>query len=299
MRKRKRMMMRIKDRGAKHSYFHPVTELRRTQINIIILSTLGTQIDISSIQLFCVLYHLYLYTYLLYNHSIKLFNEQQNVLIFIKDVSSENIDHVLNLAHDLDIPINFFNSRGHCGGLHDVAAYEKIADATDGLVYPLKTGFEIAKIGRVVVNSLRGSASVSFGGGAGRPGSGPQRLVRKQALGKIYVISVDDSIERVVVKVTTQRAGAEIILISPDGKMVTKGRVVLTRGAVYDIAKPLPGVYRLIVPDAAGQHKYRVNAVSKTNIDFGYYFVYIPRRGRNRVPVPLDQPLQGIMGILT
>lgn len=204
-----------------------------------------------------------------------------------KDATDENIDDVLNLAHDLDVPINFF-SRGNCGRPGNVPAYDRVATETGGLVYPLKSSLEIEELGRLVSNTLGGTASIGSGGSGG---STTGR--RRRATVTEYAISVDDTIEKILITVTTQNSGAGIILVDPKGMTVTVGKISLARGVVYDIASPTPGVYKLMVPVSAGEHKYRVNVVSGTNIDFGHYYAYIPKRGRNRVPVPLQQPLQG------
>ena len=205
-----------------------------------------------------------------------------------KDATKDNIDEVLNLANDLDIRINFF-SKGDCSKPADVAVYDRIASDTGGLVYPLKSSLEIKELGRLVSDGLRGSASIGSGGSGSTSGR------RRRALGSEYSITVDDSIEKLLITVTTQNSGAVIFLLDPEGNTVTKGRLVLTRGVVYELTNPAPGVYKLVVPVTAGLHKYRVNLVSGTNIDFGHYYAFIPKRGRNRVPVPIEQPLQGKM----
>ena len=198
-----------------------------------------------------------------------------------KDANKTNIETVLNLAHDLDIPINFF-SKGDCGKPAELAVYDRIASDTGGLVYPLKSSLEVRELGRLVSTTLRGSASINSGG------SGSNYGRHRRAVGNEYSISVDDSIEKLLIRVTTQNSGAGITLLDPKGKPVTNGRIALTKGAVYDLTNTLPGLYKLVVPFTAGLHKYRVNAMSGTNIDFGYYYAFIPKRGRNRVPVPVE-----------
>ena len=141
-----------------------------------------------------------------------------------------------------------------------------------------------------MTNSLKGSTSISSGG------SGSSAGRRKRSLATEYPISVDDSIEKVLIMVTTQNSGAGITLLDPKGKSITIGRMPLAKGVLYEIANPVAGVYKLTVPVSAGQYKYKVTAVSGTNIDFGHYYTFIPLRGRARVPVPIDQPLKGIYG---
>ena len=108
-----------------------------------------------------------------------------------------------------------------------------------------------------------------------------------------YEVSLDDSIEDVFITVTTQFSDVNISLLDPAGRNITGRHVGLRKGVVYRLIKPISGVYTLVVPQRAGDHQYQVNAVSGTNIDFGHFYAYIPKRGRHRVPVPLDQPLHG------
>ena len=159
-----------------------------------------------------------------------------------------------------------------------------------GDVYPLSSSKEIRELGRIVTNSLKGSTSIGSGG------SGSSAGRRKRSLATEYPISMDDSIEKVLITVTTQNSGAGITLLDPKGKSITIGRMPLVKGVLYEIANPVAGVYKLTVPVSAGQHKYKVTAVSGTNIDFGHYYACVPLRGRARVPVPIHQPLKGIYG---
>ena len=129
----------------------------------------------------------------------------------------------------------------------------------------------------------------------GTSGSNSDR--KKRAPDIEYRISVDDSLDKITVSVTTQNSGSNIRLIDPTGKFVTANRVELTRGVVYNLQSPVTGVYRLKVPASAGKHTYKVSGVSSMNLDFGHYYVAIPKRG-TRIPIPLDQPLEGMLNLL-
>ena len=204
-----------------------------------------------------------------------------------KDATEDNKNTILDLAHSLDVKINFF-TRGRFGcGAGSFEPYENLASETGGLVYPLRTSAELIKVGKLIGSFLRGSTSIGSGNSRGSA-SGRRRRAAEER----YPISVDDSVESLTISVTTQNSGASISLVDPSGNIVTLGRVVLLKGVVYNIEKPVTGVYKLIVPASVGKHKYQVNAVSGQNIDFGHYYVFVARRGK-RIPVPLEQPLQG------
>ena len=208
-----------------------------------------------------------------------------------KDATEDNKDTILDLAHSLDVKINFF-TRGDTGcgrGGGGFEPYENLASETGGLVYPLRSSRELTKVGKLIATSLRGSTSIGSGSSGGSTSGRRRRAAETQ-----YPISVDDSVESLTISVTTQNSGASISLVDPSGNTVTLGRVLLLKGVVYNIAKPVTGVYRLIVPASVGKHKYQVNAVSGLNIDFGHYYVFVAKRGR-RIPVPLEQPLQGFL----
>ena len=201
--------------------------------------------------------------------------------------TDDNKNTVINIAHDLDVKINFFITRG-CGLSHYFKPFHDVAAETGGLVRTLKKTEDLKKLGDLVASSLQKSVPISSG-------TGGYSTYRKRAVdvGMKYRISVDDSIETITVSVATENSGRAVRLVDPKRKVV-KSRVLLTQGVVYTIDKPLSGVYKLIVPASAGKHTYKVSGVSGMNIDFGHYYVAIAKRG-TRIPVPLDQPLEGML----
>ena len=205
-----------------------------------------------------------------------------------KDATEENIETLLSMARN-SITINFFLMGSICGNRNNIAKYNRVAKDTWGQIYSLKNDIELKDFGSLVSNCLQGCVLVNSKYTV-PPGRGKRALSSN-----IYPISVDDSIEKILITVTTENSGAGINLLDSKGKTITTGRILLAKGVVYEIANPVPGVYNLSVPVSAGKHKYRVNAVSSTNIDFGHYYAYVPRRGRYGVPVPMEQPLQGIV----
>ena len=197
--------------------------------------------------------------------------------------ADDNKDNVVEIAYDLDVKVNFFFTRG-CGLSERFKPFHDVASETGGLVRALKRTEDLKALGDLVSRSLEKSVPISSG-------TGIPSARRKRATDMKYKISVDDSIEKITVSVTTQNSESGVSLIDPKGKVIESG-VVLTGGVVYTIDKPLTGVYQLIVPASAGKHTYKVSGVSGMNVDFGHYYVSIAKRG-TRIPVPLDQPLQG------
>ena len=200
---------------------------------------------------------------------------------------AHKLDSVVENAYDLDIKINFFVARHGCG-FNSLKPFYDVASKTNGRVYEFKTTADLKSLGQEVVSNNLGYpvwVSSATGGSTGR---------RKRTTDMEYKISVDDSIEKITLSVTTENSdSADVSLIDPKGKNINT-RVLLTRGVVYTIDKPLSGVYKLIVPASAGKHTYKVSGVSGMNIDFGHYYVAIAKRG-TRIPVPLDQPLEGML----
>ena len=204
---------------------------------------------------------------------------------FPKDSNEENNNAVLDIASDLDIKINFFTSRG-CNSTDGFRPFRKVAQETGGVVYPFHNTLDLKKLGELVSLSVRSPASIGSG-------SGGSSSRKRRAPVKEYSISVDDSIEKISVTVKTENSGTGIKLLDPNGKVVVSGRVDLTKGVVFNIDSPITGVYKLVVPAGAGKHEYKVSGVSEINVDFGHLYVFIAKRG-TRIPVPLDQPLQGL-----
>ena len=206
-----------------------------------------------------------------------------------KDASIENKDIILDLAHNLDVKINFLTRRDtHCSAETGAfQPYEDLASETGGLVYPLHNSNELIRLSTLVSDFLKGSAYIGSGELKSAVSGRRRRKTKEQ-----YSIPVDDSMEHLFITVVTQNSAAGIRLVDPAGNISTNSRELLKKGVIYNIDKPIVGVFRLIVPAEAGEHKYRVNSVGAVNIDFGHYYVVVASRG-SRIPVPLKYPLQG------
>ena len=115
---------------------------------------------------------------------------------------------------------------------------------------------------------------------------------RKRSASKEYAIPIDDSVEKIIVTVSTQNIGPTISLKDPLGSSVSSGKTNFPHGALYEINNPIPGGWKLLI-SGAGKQTYLVKGSSKTNFDFDFFFVMIPSHGTNKKPIPISHPLIG------
>ena len=205
-----------------------------------------------------------------------------------KDDTEENIGQVLSFADSEvnGLTINFFTTGGLCGR-SSYEPFEKLARETCGQMFKLPNSGELRKLTGFTAGALAGATCLASGG------SGMASGKKKRSVGgSSYNIPIDDSTEKLIISVTTERMGPSINLKDPKGHFVTSGKIYLSRGAIYEINTPQPGTWKLIV-SRAGKHSYQVKGSSKTNVDFEYFFVMIPTRGRSKTPIPISHPLLG------
>ena len=201
-----------------------------------------------------------------------------------KDFTEDNLDEVLLFAEENGVTINFFTT-GLCG-LSSYQPFEKMTKETCGQMFNLPTSYELRKLSGVTAGALAGATCLATGGAGNTSGK------KKRSLSGSYSIPIDDSTEKIIISVTTEQRGPSITLKDPRGYLFTSGKISLSKGAIYEINHPRPGTWKLTV-SGAGKHTYQVKGSSKTNIDFEYFFVMIPTRGRNKKPIPISYPLLG------
>ena len=202
-----------------------------------------------------------------------------------KDYTKENLEEVLSVAEENGITINFFTT-GLCGR-SSYEPFEKMAKETCGQLFKLPNAHELRKLSGVTAGALAGATCLQNGKTGSTSGK------RKRSLSRYtYTIPIDDSTEKIIISVTTERMNPTITLKDPRGNSVTSGKIYLSRGAIYEINHPRPGTWKLTV-SRAGKHSYQVKGSSKTNIDFEHFFVMIPSRGRTKRPIPISHPLLG------
>lgn len=202
-----------------------------------------------------------------------------------KDYTIDNVTDVLHIAEDNGITINFFTT-GLCGR-SSYEPFKRLTEETCGQLFKLPNSHELKKLTGFTAGALAGATCLATGG-SGNVSGKKKRSVR----GSLYTIPVDDSTEKLIISVTTERMGPSITLKDPRGNLFATGKIYLSNGAIYEIKNPRPGRWRLTV-SRAGKHSYQVKGSSKTNVDFEYFFVMIPTRGRTKKPIPISHPLVG------
>ncbi len=201
-----------------------------------------------------------------------------------KDATEDNFMEALSFARELGLTINFFTTGNLCGD-PSFTSFEDLARETCGQMLRLPSSNDLKKLSTITGISLTGTTCLCSGGDISASGK------KKRSATKEYEIPLDDSIEKVIVTVTTQNTGPNIILKDPLDR-VSSGKIPFARGALYEINSPMPGSWKLVI-SGAGKHTYLVKGSSKTNVDVDFFFVMIPSYGTNKKPIPISQPLLG------
>ena len=180
------------------------------------------------------------------------------------------------------IAVYFFLTNG-CGKEADFLPFEELASDTCGQIFELpKSRSQIAKMKRFTKVLLEGTTcstglqALSFG------------KKKRSVAAKEYKLMVDDTMDKIIVSISSANSSPKIILEDPLGNSV--GKTTVSKVTIFEVANPKPGLWTLTVPPDAGKHIYQFKATSKTNMDFDFIFV-IPRvRG---TPMPISHPLTG------
>lgn len=204
-----------------------------------------------------------------------------------KDDTPENIIEAVTYAQVKGLTINFFTTGLRICGTSSYKPFEDLARETCRQMLYLPSSTELKNLSSITRISLTGTTCLSGGGSGNSSGK------RKRSTTREYTIPVDDSIEKIIVTVTTENTGHNITLKDPLRHVVSSGKIIFSRGALYEINHPRPGSWRLSI-SGTGKHTYLVKGSSRTNIDFDFFFVMIPNYGRNRKPIPVSHPLLGM-----
>lgn len=202
-----------------------------------------------------------------------------------KDYNPDKLTTLLEIAEDNGITLNFFTT-GLCGR-SSYGPFTKLAQETCGQLFNLANSNELKRLASFTAGALAG-ATCQATGGHGHTSGKKKRSVRASS----HTIPVDDSTEKLIISVTSERMGPSITLKDPRGHVIKSGKIYLSKGAVYEINNPQPGKWKLTVL-RAGKYSYQVKGSSKTNVDFEYFFIMIPTRGRSKKPIPISHPLLG------
>ena len=199
-----------------------------------------------------------------------------------KDATLDNIEEAKNRAQIAGINVYFFATRG-CGDPSSVKPFENLARDTCGQVFALpKSSSDIAKMKKVAKDLLGGTACA---GGLGSFFRG-----KRSVLPPVRRLLVDDTMEKIIVSVSSENSGADINLKDPRGRLVTDGKSGLSKVTIFDVKSPTPGIWQLVVSRKAGKYTYLLKGSSKANVVFDFIFV-IPRE--KGMPFPIPYPMKG------
>ena len=182
----------------------------------------------------------------------------------------------------LGVAVYFFLTNG-CGKEADYIPFEELARHTCGQIFELpKSRSEIAKMKRFTKVLLEGT---TCSGGLQVPSIGQKK---RSVAAKEYKLMVDDTMDKIIVSISSANSSPKITLEDPLGNSV--GKTTVSKVAIFEVANPKPGLWTLTVPPDAGKHTYLFKGTSMTNMDFDFIFV-IPRlRG---MPMPISNPFTG------
>lgn len=207
-----------------------------------------------------------------------------------KDATKDLVDEVTLTAKGSSINVYFFLSNIPCGTTGADKPFKELAKKTCGQVFELpKSSADIAQMKNVTKGLLGGTVcpgAISFN---------PLGKRRRRATLSGYKLQVDDTMDKIIVSVSSETRKPDIKLTDPSGAPVTSGKITVGKLTIFEVDHPKPGTWSLIVPSAAGKHTYMFKASSKTNMDFDFIFV-IPRL--NGSPIPISYPLTGELFML-
>lgn len=150
-----------------------------------------------------------------------------------KDSTLDNIEEAKNRAQIAGINVYFFATRG-CGDLSSVKPFENLARDTCGQIFPLpKSSSDIARMKKVAKDLLGGTTCSSLGVGG--------FLRKKRSVSpSVHILLVDDTMEKIIVSVSSENSGADINLKDPLGSFVISGKTVLSKVTIFDVKNPTP-----------------------------------------------------------
>ena len=205
-----------------------------------------------------------------------------------KDPTDDNIVEATNRAKLAGISVYFFLTTSGCHDPSSVKPFEKLARDTCGQVFELpKDSSSIAEM-KKVTKDLLGETSCERGGGG--LFIKPIGKKKRDLSSSVYRLLVDDTMEKIIVTVSSENSNATINLKDPRGSFVTSRKSVVFKVTIFELENPSPGIWQLVVPSEAGKHTYLLKGSSRTNVVFDFIFVIPRQMGR---PLPIPYPLKG------
>ena len=215
-----------------------------------------------------------------------------------KDHTAVNVELLTaNLAFQ-EIITNFFAFDGsECSRVEQFSPFQEIAHVTSGQVFVLKNADELKHFHNFTITSLVGTAILDTAVRNRRSKRKKRSTSSKSSMS--YIIPVDDSIDTLVISVTTDRSSKSgktwnVSLNSPGDTIAGIASSNLDMGTVYHISRPSVGMWSLYIEAETNVgYDFVAKGSTKDNIDFKVYFVRTTvRRGINRT-IPITSPLQG------
>ena len=200
-----------------------------------------------------------------------------------KDATLDNVESV-RIEADIKKASVYFFTTGHMCNTKSYKPFERLAIETSGKMFELpKNGFDLTMMQNIAKSLSKPNVNVQQ---VYMPGMRRRRSINSF----VHKLPFDDSMENIIVLVTTENKGIMIDLKNPLGFIVSTGKTPLPKGATFEVNDPRPGIWKLIVSSGAGKYSFLIKGSGKTNVAFDFIFV-IFRKGRS--PLPISHPLIG------
>ena len=217
-----------------------------------------------------------------------------------KDDTQDNVDYVKINSYEDSLVTYFFAFDGSkCSRVQQFLPFLKIAHFTSGQLFILSQVEHVKHFHNFTATSLAGTSILASAIHFLRP----ERKKRSSSNSKIsmamsYLIPIDDSIDTLVISVTTNRPRMggktwNVSLNSPEDA-IKETTSTLDMVALYHISKPSVGNWSLhIEADTNVGYNFLAQGSTTDNINFEFFFVWtIVHREINRT-IPIPSPIQG------
>ncbi|XP_046850361.1 hemicentin-1-like isoform X1 [Xenia sp. Carnegie-2017] len=212
-----------------------------------------------------------------------------------KDASNQNIMHLSAIAQDCECVVVFFYvENSGCSTRSDITPFHKVAKETNGHVFVLNNRKELEKLADFTSTLLGGTTDMASYGNKKRK----KRSSSKQS--NTYTITVDDSVDTMVILITTDQAYGNgsswnVSLTSPTGSLAGVTTNSLNQGRIHQISNPIVGIWNLGIQSTTDvNYDVSVKGVSTDNIDFEVYFVRTTSRRVGKFTISISSPILGV-----
>ena len=144
-----------------------------------------------------------------------------------------HLSNYVETAAMLTANVYFFLSTTFCGAAGADKPFKELAKKTCGQVFELpKRSADIAKMKSVTKGLLGGRVcpgTISFN---------PLGKRRRRATPSGYKLQVDDTMDKIIVSVSSERSGSRIELKDPRGVSVTSGKITVVKVTIFEVDNP-------------------------------------------------------------